>query len=144
MVDGAGRLDHLFCPACWLIVFDAKAKDPCVRGDGGGHIEVAPVGGPPERGAQIGELDREPVVDLPLAGAVPQGQDVGFPSGEVARVGGPNLGCFAAGDQLFLGELADRLQHRKPGPPRRPVGDQQRLAHKSVEYLEDGVLVEVI
>ena len=26
-----------------------------------------------------------------------------------------------------LGELADRLQHRKPGPPRRPVGDSSDL-----------------
>ena len=43
------------------------------------------VGGPPKRGAQIGQLDGEPVVGLALSGAVPQGQDVGFASGEVPR-----------------------------------------------------------
>ncbi len=112
-----------------------------IGGDGGGDIQIAVVGGPAKRGAQIGQLDSEPVVGLTLAGAVPQGQDVGFASGEVARVGGPNLGCFAAGDELFLGELADRLQHRKPGPPRRPVGDQQRLAHQGIEQIQGGEVI---
>jgi hypothetical protein len=72
---------------------------------------------PPKRGAQVGQLDGEPVVGLALARAVPQVHDAGFPSGEVVRVGGPNLGCFAARDELLLGELADRFQHGKPGPP---------------------------
>ena len=75
------------------------------------------VGGPPERGAQVGQLGAEPVVGLSLTGAVPQGHDVGFAPGEVAGMGGPRLGGLAACDELFLGELADRLQHRKPGPP---------------------------
>ncbi len=48
------------------------------------------------------------------------------------------------GDELFLGELADRSQHRKPGPSGRSVGDEHRLVHKRVEYVEDGVLVEII
>ncbi len=61
-------------------------------------------------------------------GAVPQGQDVGFASGEVPRVGRPNLGRFAAGHELFLGELADRRQHRKPGMPRRAIRHEQGLA----------------
>jgi hypothetical protein len=39
-------------------------------------------------------------------------------------MGGPDLSCRVAGDELFLGELADGFQHRKPGPPRRAVGDQ--------------------
>ena len=76
------------------------------------------VGGPPERGAQVGQFGGEPRVRLPLSGAVPQGQDVGFAPGEVAGMGGPDLGRRPAGDELLLGELADRLQHRKPGPPR--------------------------
>ena len=76
------------------------------------------VGGPPERGAQIGQFGGEPVVGLPLPGAVPQRHDVGFTPGEVASMGGADLGGLAAGDELLLGELADRLQHRKPGPPR--------------------------
>ena len=118
VVDGAGGFDQLFSPGDRLKGLDRKAEPPHIGGDGGGDIQIALVGGPPKRGAQIGQLDGEPVVGLPLAGAVPQGHDVGFASGEVARVGGPNLGCFAAGDELFLGELADRLQHRKPGPPR--------------------------
>ena len=56
-------------------------------------------------------------------------------------MGGPDLGGLAARDELFLGELADRLQHRKPGPPRRPVGDQQRLAHQGVEHIQCGQVV---
>ena len=56
-------------------------------------------------------------------------------------MGGPNLGCFAVGGELFLGELADRLQHRKPGPPRRPVGDQQRLADQRVEQIQGGEVI---
>ena len=129
MVGDAGGLDQLFSPGDRLVSLDQNAEPPRIGGDGGGDIQIALVGGPPKRGAQIGQLDDEPVVGLSLAGAVPQGQDVGFASGEVPRVGGPNLGRLAAGDELFLGELADRLQHRKPGPPRRPVSHQQRLAH---------------
>ena len=67
---------------------------------------------------RLASSDGEPVVGLTLSGAVPQGHDVGFTPGEVASMGGPDLGGLAAGDELFLGELADRLQHRKPGPPR--------------------------
>ena len=141
MVDGAGGLDQLFSPGDRLIIFDHKAEQPRIGGEGGGDIKIAVVGGPAKRGAQIGQLDSEPVVGLPLAGAVPQGHDVGFASGEVARVGGPDLGCFATGDELFLGELADRLQHRKPGPPRRPVGHQQRLAHQRIEQIQGGEVI---
>ena len=117
MVDGAGGFDEFFGPGDRLTILDQTAEQRRIGGDGGGGVEVAPVGGPSKRGAQVGQLGHEPVVCLTLAGAVPQGQDVGFAAGEVPRVGGPNLGCFAAGDELFLGELADRLQHRKPGPP---------------------------
>ena len=46
-----------------------------------------------------------------------EGVDVGFASGEVLGVGRVSLGCLAAGDELFLGELADCFQHREPGPP---------------------------
>ena len=45
---------------------------------------------------------------------------------------------------MFLGELADRLQHRKPGPPRRPVRDQQRLTHQGVQQIQHGVVVGAI
>ena len=112
----------------------------------GGHVEVALVGGPAERGAQVGELGGEPVVGLALAGAVPQGHDVGFTTGEVPGMGGPNLFRFrrTGGDELFFGELADRLQHRKPGPPRIPVGDQQRLTHQGVQQIQHGVVVGAI
>ena len=78
MVDGAGGLDELLGPGYRLIIVDQHAEERRVRGDGGGGVQVALVGGPPKRGAQIGQLDSEPVVGLPLAGAVPQGQDVGF------------------------------------------------------------------
>ena len=47
----------------------------------------------------------------------------------------------AADSELFFGELADRLQHRESCLSRRPVGDQQRLAHQGVQQIEDGVFV---
>ena len=141
MVDRAGGLDQLFSPGYRLKGLDPQAEEPHIGGDGGGDIQIAVVGGPAKRDAQIGQLDREPVVGLTLAGAVPQGHDVGFASGEVPRVGGPNLGRLTAGDELFLGELADRLQHRKPGPPRRPVSDQQRLAHQGVQQIQGGEVI---
>ena len=95
MVDGAGGLDQLFGPGDRLVIVDQIAEERRVGGDGGGDIEVALVGGPPKRGAQIGQLDAEPVVGLPLPGAVPQGQDVGFAPGEVASMRGTNLGSPA-------------------------------------------------
>ena len=62
-----------------------------------------------KRGAQIGQLHGEPHVRLPLARAVPQRQDVGFPPGEVPGMGCPGCGRRSVGGELFLGELADRL-----------------------------------
>jgi hypothetical protein len=55
---------------------------------------------------------------------------------------GTRIAGIAAGDELLVGELADRLQHRKPGPPRRPIGDQERLAHQGVQQIEHGQVVE--
>ena len=114
MIGGTGGLDELLGPRYRLVIVHPKAKPcrPCR--DGGGDVEVTLVGGPPKRGPQVGQLNGEPVVGLPLAGAVPQGHDVGFTPGEVASMGGPDLSCIIAGDKLLLGELADRLQHRKP------------------------------
>ena len=117
MVDGAGGLDELFGPGDRLIILDQITEEPRVGGDGSGIVEVAMVGGPPEGGAQIGQLGGEPGVRLTLSGAVPQRHDVGFALSEVAGVGGPRLSGRTAGDELVLGELANRLQHRKPGPP---------------------------
>jgi hypothetical protein len=48
-------------------------------------------------------------------------------------MGGARLGGLARTGELFLGELADRLQHRKPSAPRGVIGDHQRLANQSVE-----------
>ena len=71
MVDGAGGLDQLFGPGYGFVIFDPIAEERRVYRDGGGDVEVALVGGPPERRAQIGQLDAEPGVGLTLAGAVP-------------------------------------------------------------------------
>ena len=102
------------------------------------------IGGPSKRGAKIGQFDGEPVVGLTLAGAVPQRHDVGFALREVAGMRGTDPVCLAARDELLLGELADRLQHREPGSSRGPVGDEQRLAHQGVEQIEDGVVIDII
>jgi hypothetical protein len=53
----------------------------------------------------------------------------------------PGFGRRPAGGELLLGELADRLQHRIPGPPRRPVGHQQRLAHQGIEQIQGGEVI---
>ena len=95
MVDRAGGFDQLFRPGDRLMLVDQIAEQRRVGGDGGGDIQIAVVGGPPEGGSQVGQLDGEPPVGVSLSGAVPKGHDVGFPSGEVPRVGGPNLGRFA-------------------------------------------------
>ena len=100
-------------------------KERSVYGDGGGDVEVTVVGGPPECGSQIGHLDGEPGVGVALSGAVPHGEHIGLAPGEVAGVCGAGDIGMCVGDELLLGELADRLQHRKPGPPRGPVGDQE-------------------
>ena len=144
MVDGPRGSDEFFGPCDGFVIFALNAEHRRVGRDGGGDVEITLVGGPPERGAQVGHLDAEPRVGLALAGAVPQGHDVGFASGEVPRVRGPNLGCFTAGDELFLGELADRLQHRIAGPPRGPISNEQRLAHQGIEAIQDHVVVGVI
>src|ERR1700744_2585017 len=108
MIGGTRGLNELLGPRYRLVIMPPKAKPcrPCR--DGGGDVEVTVVGGPPKRGPQVGQLNAEPVVGLPLVGTVPPRQDAGFASGKVPRVGGPDLGRLAAGDELFLGELADR------------------------------------
>jgi hypothetical protein len=111
MVGGAGGLDELFGPGYGFVVFDRRAEERRVGGDDGGHVDVAVVGGPAERSAQIGQFGGEPRVRLTLPEAVPQGHDVGFASGEIAGMGSPDLGGLPTGDELVLGELADRLQH---------------------------------
>jgi hypothetical protein len=141
VVDGACRLDELFGPADRFAILGQKADPRRICCDWGGDIQIALVGSPAECGAQIGQLDGEPVVGRTLAGAVPQGHDVGFSPGVVAGMRGAHLRRRTAGGELFLGELADRLQHRKAGPPRGPVGDQQRLAHQRIEQIEDGEVV---
>jgi hypothetical protein len=54
--------------------------------------------------------------------------DVGFPSGEVVGVRCPDRFCRTGCDELFLGELTDRLQHRKTGAGSRLVRDER--AHR--------------
>jgi hypothetical protein len=118
MVDGAGGLDEFFGPGDRLIVLDEEGEESRAYGDGGGSVEVVLVGGPANRGAQVREFCGEPFVGRALAGAVLQRQDVGFTPGEVAGVRSTDLCRFTAGDELFLGELADRFEHGKPGPTR--------------------------
>ena len=57
VIDRAGGLDQLFSPGDRLIGLDHSAEQPRTGGDGGGDIKIAVVGGPPECGAQIGQLD---------------------------------------------------------------------------------------
>jgi len=123
VTGGAGSFDQLFGPSDGLVVFYAEAEECRVGGDGGGIIEVGVVGGPPKRVAQIGQVGGEPLVRLTLAGAIPQRQNVGFLCSEVTGMRAAKLISLTTGHNLFLGELADGLEHRKPGPRRRTVGD---------------------
>ena len=56
----------------------------------------------------------------------------------MAGVCRPDRVCFTTCDELVLGELANRFQHREPRSTGRPVGDKQRLAHQSVQQVERG------
>ena len=58
VVGGAGGFDQLFGPGYRLKGLDHNAEPPHIAGDGGGGVQIALVGGPPKRGAQIGQLDR--------------------------------------------------------------------------------------
>jgi len=56
----------------------------------------------------------------------------------------PGFGRRLAGGELFLGELADRLQDRKPGMPRGAICQERQLAHQSIEQIEKGIVVGVV
>ena len=76
---GPRGLDELLGPCERLRT--ARTQKPSERRvdrDGGRGVEVVMVGGPPECGAQVGQLDGEPVVSFALARTVPQRQYIGF------------------------------------------------------------------
>jgi hypothetical protein len=108
MVDRAGGLDELLGPGYRLVIVDPKAEERRVGGEGGGDIQVAPVGGPPKRGAQIGQLHAEPPVGLPLPGAVPQSEDVGFAPGQVA--GAPLATSCSSANWRIVSSIENRVR----------------------------------
>ena len=61
MVYGPGGLNELFGPRYRLEILDTRAEVRRVCRDGGGHVEIALVGGPPKGGTQVGELNGEPI-----------------------------------------------------------------------------------
>ena len=143
MVDGAGGLDQFFGPGDRLVILDLKTEGPGVGGDGGGHVEVAMVGGPPKRGARIGQLDGEPGVGLALSGTSHRARTSASraakwhdaPSGprwphQRRRVAPRRTGGWSPASRT--------------GSARRPVGDQQRLAHQRIQQIQDSEVVEVI
>src|SRR5206468_10202363 len=98
-----------------------------VEGKGGGVVEVATVGGPSKGGTQIRQFGNEPSVPVALPWTVPQGEDVILTAGEVLRVCGTHRIGQPCKNQLFLGELSDRLQHQVPRPFSGAVCNEQRL-----------------
>src|ERR1700752_242178 len=108
--------DELFCPAEGFVYFDAVSEKRRVYGDGRGGVEIAVFGGPPERRAQIRQLEPEPGVGVALARTVPQRKNIGFASSEVAGVRGPSVISRTVEHKLCFGEPADSFQHREPGP----------------------------
>jgi hypothetical protein len=60
----------------------------------------------------------------------------------VAGMRSTHLSGLAMSDELLLGKLADRFQHPVSGPPRRPVGDQQRLTHQSIQQIQKGEVID--
>src|SRR5690349_19325836 len=105
MVDGACGLNQLLHPRDGFYVLHERAEQRRVYGDGGGRVEVAVLGGPPERGAQVRQLIGEPDVGIALTRAVPQREDVCFAPGKVAGVRGTRIVGLAASSELLLGEL---------------------------------------
>jgi hypothetical protein len=144
VVDVVGRVDEFLRPGDRFVVLDEVAEKSRVACDRGRRVEVTLVRGPPKGGAKVGQLDTEPFVRFTRTRAVPQRHDVGFSTSEVVGMGGPNLFCSTGSDEFIFGELANRLQHRKPGSPRAPIGDEQRLADQRVEQIEYGVAIDVI
>ena len=80
----------------------------------------------------------------PQLRAVPLGDDIVFTSREVAGVCGADLIGVARGGEHLLGELRNGFQHREPGPTRRPVGNQKRLADQGIQQIEHRVVVGYI
>ena len=57
----------------------------------------------------------------------------------------PEIRWISIGDSPpALGELADGLQHRKPGAASRPICNEQGLAHQRVKQVEDRELVNIL
>src|ERR1700676_5492246 len=110
MTRCARGFDELLRPCRRLVILGPQTEESREGGDGGGNVEVATVSGPTEGVAKFGQFAREPAVGLALLGAVPQGEDVVFAAGEIAGVRITDFVCRAGGDELLLGELADRLQ----------------------------------
>jgi len=72
VADGACGFDECLGPPIGLVLFEPVAERARIDGDGGSRVEVALVGGPTERGAQVRQLDGEPRECLTLSRAVPQ------------------------------------------------------------------------
>ena len=85
MFDGFRGFDELLGPCDGFVLLNQSSEE-CVQGDGRGGVEVVVVGGPPERGAQVGEFGGEPHVSLALPRTVPQREHIGFQVGEVSRM----------------------------------------------------------
>jgi hypothetical protein len=141
VLPGSGRLEEFLGPPHRFVSHQPETEKRRAERNGSGRVEVAAVGRPPEGAAQVGDLGGEPCIGFWLAWTVPEGEHVGFPRGEVVRVRGACVVLLACGDEVFLGELANGLQHRIPGGRRRPVGHQERLAHQRVEDVQRGEFV---
>jgi len=115
--DRLRRLDELLGPRDGLVSFGPDSKERCVKGNGASGIEIVTIGGPSERCAQVRQLGGEPVIGPALMRTVPQGQHVGFPTAEVPGMRGPDCISGTSVRELFLGELADCLQHQEARPP---------------------------
>ena len=53
MVDCACGSEQLLSPRDRLVLLDAPAEECCVNGDVDGEVEIAAIGCPPERRAQV-------------------------------------------------------------------------------------------
>ena len=145
MVGGARGVEEFLRPARGLEAL-------CARDDGRGGdrnrgrgVEVAIVGGSADRGAEVGELAIEPLVHVMLALAVgPPREHLGRARRVVAGMQRPRAADVRGLGELFLGELADRLQQRVAGMTRQTVGVDERLAYERLEHVQHAVLVEPV
>ena len=142
MFHGPRRLDELLGPRDGLELFDPITEEFRVYGDGGRGVEVTVVGGPPEGGAQVGQLDGEPGIGLDVAGDCPTGQARrlrGLRSNGRARSRAPRPRPVATSCSSANWRIVSNIENRvRPDERSATTSD---LRTKAIEQVQRGEIV---